>query len=219
MKIHLWTCNHYATVGNIRTWWPPCHALLRKYCTVSRLTVLPLIRPISFCIVNMSSSACVGCSPTPSPALMTGLREYLAAICTTANKHLALSHNVKHKYRRWFRQQTQSVSADRPNWLSQMYLNAWQVDVAEAVSSAAQTGHHSVQYLASKCAGSTSLTEMQQFAVDAVDDKKIFIVKKFKVFTNHSAVRSLLTVHKFVLYLWKEERKNMLDAKCWVAMC
>ena len=46
------------------------------------------MRPISFCMVKMSSSAWVGCSPTPSPALITGLRENLAAICATTNKRL-----------------------------------------------------------------------------------------------------------------------------------
>ena len=71
------------------------YALLYHIICLSILTVLSVIRPISFCIVNMSSSACVGCSPTPSPALMTGLREYLAAICTSTNNHVEYIHRVK----------------------------------------------------------------------------------------------------------------------------
>lgn len=44
--------------------------------TVKRLTV-----PISSRIVNTSKRAWVGCSPTPSPALMTGLRQCSATSC------------------------------------------------------------------------------------------------------------------------------------------
>ena len=39
-----------------------------------------LTAPSSSKMVKVSSNACVGCSPTPSPALMTGLRAAFAAI-------------------------------------------------------------------------------------------------------------------------------------------
>lgn len=48
----------------------------KRVLTVRRLTV-----PISSRIVNTSKRAWVGCSPTPSPALITGLRQSSAASC------------------------------------------------------------------------------------------------------------------------------------------
>ncbi|MEQ2173149.1 hypothetical protein GOODEAATRI_028919 [Goodea atripinnis] len=39
------------------------------------LTVMPLTVPSSSLMVKTSSRAWVGCSPTPSPALITGLRQ------------------------------------------------------------------------------------------------------------------------------------------------
>lgn len=44
------------------------------------LTVMPLTVPSSSRIVKTSSSAWVGCSPTPSPALITGLRHWREAL-------------------------------------------------------------------------------------------------------------------------------------------
>lgn len=55
---------------------------LAKECTVlpffkspTIVIVSPLTVPISSLMVNISSSACVGCSPTPFPALINGLRQ------------------------------------------------------------------------------------------------------------------------------------------------
>lgn len=45
----------------------------------SILTVRPFTVPISSLMVNTSSNACVGWDPTPSPALMMGLRQWCAA--------------------------------------------------------------------------------------------------------------------------------------------
>ena len=54
----------------------------RKIFNLNKHTVIPLTVPNSSRIVNTSRSACVGCSPTPSPALMIGRRHISAACCT-----------------------------------------------------------------------------------------------------------------------------------------
>lgn len=54
----------------------PNLSLTNSYCS---LTVMPLTVPSSSRMVKMSSRAWVGCSPTPSPAFITGLRQCLAA--------------------------------------------------------------------------------------------------------------------------------------------
>lgn len=46
------------------------------------LTVMPLTVPSSSLMVKTSSRAWVGCSPTPSPALITGLRQWREALWT-----------------------------------------------------------------------------------------------------------------------------------------
>lgn len=56
---------------------------LSPACT---LTVMPLTVPSSSRMVKMSSKAWVGCSPTPSPALITGLRQCLAASYDTGTR-------------------------------------------------------------------------------------------------------------------------------------
>ena len=48
------------------------------------LTTSPLTVPISSLIVNTSRRAWVGCSPVPSPALITGFRQLAAAFCTAS---------------------------------------------------------------------------------------------------------------------------------------
>lgn len=55
-------------------------------CQAATLTVMPLTVPSSSRMVKMSSRAWVGCSPTPSPALITGLRQCLAASCERGNE-------------------------------------------------------------------------------------------------------------------------------------
>lgn len=59
---------------------------LASECTVrpffkspTNVIVSPFTVPISSLIVNISSNACVGCSPVPSPAFRIGLRQCLAA--------------------------------------------------------------------------------------------------------------------------------------------
>lgn len=53
--------------------------LMAGYVTRS-LTVMPLTVPSSSRMVKTSSRAWVGCSPTPSPALITGLRQWRDAV-------------------------------------------------------------------------------------------------------------------------------------------
>ena len=74
----------------------PCNTQERCGCPPEvhrELTVTPLTVPISSLMVKMSSRACVGCSPVPSPALITGLRETRAAFCPHCSSLLKMMHN------------------------------------------------------------------------------------------------------------------------------
>ncbi len=64
----------------------PFENRVRHSSAILTLTVSPLTVPISSRIVKTSSSACVGCSPTPSPAFSTGRGQCFAANCAHTSK-------------------------------------------------------------------------------------------------------------------------------------
>lgn len=87
-------CSYFSPTNSFSIYFP--HNLLNHSQINSKwnrclqiLTVKPLTVPISSRMVNTSKRAWVGCSPTPSPALMTGLRQCSAACCDMENSYVS----------------------------------------------------------------------------------------------------------------------------------
>lgn len=69
--------NRQKSLSDMLSWQ---HEPAKQQIMMSILTVMPLTVPSSSLIVKTSSRAWVGCSPTPSPALITGLRQWREAL-------------------------------------------------------------------------------------------------------------------------------------------